>query len=231
MPDRLISFNVGNTSSGGGGGYSAFAKRGSGFCSGAAAVLPAVVLAASFPASSTAARIAWTLLGLLAGAAALAALRRLPLAEGLAGSGVLSLTAALFFFHGHLHPAVLGHQPDHALAAAAAREDPSARVLPFVGAMPTNAAGFYARRDVRPFAPIELVKAVGEGAVKVAIVDVEALPTLASAGLATEQILELPAFPTSKPTGAFLLQRTRPGVVRHLALVRLRLSAAPRATR
>ena len=145
---------------------------------------------------------------------------RLPL--GLAACAVVPLSAGLLFFHAFLHPAALAFQPDRLLAEAAVREDPAGRVLPFVGVMPTNAAGFYARRDARPFDEAALGKAAAAGVARVAIIDPAALPALVAAGLSPEPILSLPQYPTSRPTAAFLRARTRPGVVRQLLLVRLR---------
>ena len=148
------------------------------------------------------------------------------LPSGLAACAVVPLAAALLFFHAFLHPAVLAYQPDRLLAEAAVREDPAGRVLPFVGAMPTNAAGFYARRDARPFDPAGLAKAVAAGDAKVAIVDAAARQELDQLGLKPETLLALPQYPTSRPTAAFLRARTRPDAVKTLILVRL---AGPQA--
>ncbi len=191
----------------------------------AAPALVALLLAESFPSGSTLGQLGWPLFAGAAAAAGLWLWRRAEFATGLVAAGVAALSACWLFFHAWLHPSVLAYQPDHAFAARAVQEDPAARVLPFVGAVPSNAAGFYAARSARSFSPAQLARAVAEGAACVAIIDPAVAPALQSAGLRVETLLERPLFPTSRPTRAFLNARTREGSVRRLRLVKLALRA------
>jgi 4-amino-4-deoxy-L-arabinose transferase-like glycosyltransferase len=196
-----------------------------------AVVLPQLVLARWFPPATALERMGWPALCGALSLAGLLALRRASLAQGLAASGALSLSALLLFFHGSLHPAVLAFQPDRALGERARREEPGQAILPFVGAMPTNAAGFYARRDARDFAPAALASEVRERGPRLAVIDLEALPSLAAVGLRAEPLLTRPSFTTSKPTLAFLQADRRASVLRSLVLARVSLARDARATR
>lgn len=136
--------------------------------------------------------------------------------------GVLSLTAFQLFFQGHVHPSLLEHQPDREIGLLARTLDPEGAVLPFIGAPSTNSAAFYARRDVAEIPAAELPALVAAGRTKVAVVDPQRVAELAAHGMKAEVVLELPSFPTSRPTGKFLRAATRPEAVRRYALVTLR---------
>jgi 4-amino-4-deoxy-L-arabinose transferase-like glycosyltransferase len=185
----------------------------------AAAGLTAAVLGRCFPPDSQWKSVGWLALSIAGLFTGSSHDRRRPIR--LMASSVLSMTGAMIFFHGHLHPSVLAYQPDHALAERARAEEPNATVLPFVGVMPTNAVGFYARRDARPYSPADFAALVRREGSRAAIVSPEALPQLEAQGLRADVLLDRPSFTTSRPTGAFLLARTRAAVLGRVLLARI----------
>jgi hypothetical protein len=182
----------------------------------------------AFPPPVTA-RVLWVF-----GVAALSGIgwslaRGLEPATRVAALCVFTVAGFHVFFQAHLHPALLEYQPDREFGEMVRKVDPEGQVLPFVRTGSTNAAAFYARRDVTEVEPSALEALVKEGRSKVAVVAREALPELDAAGLTAVPLLELPTYPTSRPRGSFLNARTRASVVVPLVLVRLTPRTPPPA--
>lgn len=154
--------------------------------------------------------------------------RRLSPEARVAALCVFTLTGFNAFFEGYLHPALLEYQPDREFGELVRKVEPRGDVLAFVApAGATNAAAFYARRDVLDTDAPGLKGLVAQGRTRLAVVAKEALGDVTAAGLAVEPLLELPTYHTSQPRGAFLNARTRSDVVQKLVLVRVALPGTP----
>ena len=183
-------------------------------------LLIAVVLWFAFP-PTVPARVLWLFAVAAINGGGWALARRMAPDAQLAALCVFTLAGFHVFFQAHLHPSLLGFQPDREFGELAREVDPQGQVLPFVRAGTTNAAAFYARRDITEVDPPALQGLVKEGKSRVAVVAKEALPEVEAAGLTVQPLLELPSYPTSRPRGSFLNARTRSQVVQQLVLVQV----------
>ncbi len=191
----------------------------------AAAALAALALVRGFPPSSVAAGCVWLAVAGLVPAGLMLVARRWEAVPRLAGFLVASTAGLALFYGGYLHATFGEYQPAEAFGARAKREEPKGAALPFVALSADNATAYYADRPATEVGLEGLADAVRSGRVTLAVTETETLPKLAELGLTAEVLEVRPSFPVSRPTLSFLDARTRPGVVRQRALVRLGLKA------
>lgn len=184
--------------------------------------LAALLLIACFPPSSAWVSAGWLLALFGVGGAILWASRRWEPAVRAVALATASIAGFHLFLQGYVHPSLTDYLPSREFGALAKKEDPHGKVLPYVLGAATSSAAFHANRPAVDVEPAGLVELLRRGETRVAVIPVSRLDTLTAAGLSFERLTELPTFPTSRPTRAFLLATTRESVVERLVMVKLK---------